>query len=176
MAMMISRVARVNSSHPYLENDPSSLLVSHHLRISPWLRFRSNSRSDPPVNPVGHLLMQMHRFITIRPSKEHEKTAEGRRFLDYSPHTGAGPVICAAGKDRVGDASHSRMGCPILRVLPANFTVLLVPVERDAPLSSNQGRHWLFALSLCLLDKLVQFLDSEEQPLPLLLENLDRVF
>ena len=40
MAMMISRVARVNSSHPYLENDPSSSLVSHRLRISPWLRFR----------------------------------------------------------------------------------------------------------------------------------------
>ena len=37
---MIRRVARVNSSHPYLENDPSPSLVSHHLRISPWLRFR----------------------------------------------------------------------------------------------------------------------------------------
>ena len=40
MATMISRVARVNSSHPYLENAPSSWLVSHRLRISPWLRFR----------------------------------------------------------------------------------------------------------------------------------------
>ena len=39
MAMMISRVARVNSSHPYLENDSSSSLVSHRLRISPWLWF-----------------------------------------------------------------------------------------------------------------------------------------
>ena len=37
---MISRVARVNSSHPYLENDSSSSLVSHRLRISPWLWFR----------------------------------------------------------------------------------------------------------------------------------------
>ena len=36
-AMMISRVARVNFSHPYLENDSSSSLVSHRLRISPWL-------------------------------------------------------------------------------------------------------------------------------------------
>ena len=33
MAMMISRVSRVNSSHPYLENDPSSSLVYHRLRI-----------------------------------------------------------------------------------------------------------------------------------------------
>ena len=40
MAMMISRVSRVNSSHPYLENDPPSSLVYHRLRISPWLRFR----------------------------------------------------------------------------------------------------------------------------------------
>ena len=40
----VSRVARVNSSHPYLENDPSSSLVSHRLRISPWHRF---SRSVP---------------------------------------------------------------------------------------------------------------------------------
>ena len=40
MAMMISRIARVNYSHPYLENDPASSLVSHRLRISPWLRFR----------------------------------------------------------------------------------------------------------------------------------------
>ena len=45
--MMISRVARVNSSHPYLENDPSSSLVSHRLRISPWLRFsRSEGRGE----------------------------------------------------------------------------------------------------------------------------------
>ena len=43
MAMMISRVSRVKSSHPYLENDPSSSLVSHRLRISPWLRFRSST-------------------------------------------------------------------------------------------------------------------------------------
>ena len=44
--MMISRVARVNSSHPYLGNDPSSSLVSHRLRISPWLRF-SRRESGP---------------------------------------------------------------------------------------------------------------------------------
>ena len=43
MAMMISRVSRVKSSHPYLENDPSSSLVSHRLRISPWLRFSSSA-------------------------------------------------------------------------------------------------------------------------------------
>ena len=36
---MIRRVARVNSSHLYLENDPSPSLVSHHLRIAPWRRF-----------------------------------------------------------------------------------------------------------------------------------------
>ena len=45
MAMMISRVSRVKSSHPYLENDPSSSLVSHRLRISPWLRFRSEAEA-----------------------------------------------------------------------------------------------------------------------------------
>ena len=39
VTMMISRVTWVNSSHPYLENDPSSSLVSHCLRISPWLRY-----------------------------------------------------------------------------------------------------------------------------------------
>ena len=34
MAMLTSQVAQVNSSHPYLENDPPSSLVSHGLRIS----------------------------------------------------------------------------------------------------------------------------------------------
>ena len=47
MAMMISRVARVNSSHPYLENDSSSSLVSHRLRISPWLWFRKHHTAWP---------------------------------------------------------------------------------------------------------------------------------
>ena len=46
MAMMISRVARVNSSHPYLENDSSSSLVSYRLRISPWLWFSLNHVGD----------------------------------------------------------------------------------------------------------------------------------
>ena len=71
----------------------------------------------------------------------------------------------------MGDASPSRMGCPILRVLPANSTLLLVPVERNAPLSSNQGRGWLFALSLCLLDELVEFLDFEQGILAQLLPS-----
>ena len=48
MAMMISRVARVNSSHPYLENDPSSSLVYHRLRISPWLRFSNQLSGEIP--------------------------------------------------------------------------------------------------------------------------------
>ena len=43
MALMISLVARVNSSHPYLEDDPSSSLVYHHLRISPRLRFSTGT-------------------------------------------------------------------------------------------------------------------------------------
>ena len=29
--------SRVNSSHPYLENDPAPSFAPHHLRISPWL-------------------------------------------------------------------------------------------------------------------------------------------
>jgi hypothetical protein len=35
--MMINWVARVNPSHPYLENDPDPPFDPHHLRISPWL-------------------------------------------------------------------------------------------------------------------------------------------
>ena len=48
---MIRWVARVNSSHPYLENDPSPSLVSHHLRISPWLWFRMTTGSGPATEP-----------------------------------------------------------------------------------------------------------------------------
>ena len=40
MAMMISWVAPVHPSHPYLENDPAPSFAPHHLRISPWLWFR----------------------------------------------------------------------------------------------------------------------------------------
>ena len=39
MAMMISWVAPVNPSHPYLENGPAPSFDPHHLRISPWLWF-----------------------------------------------------------------------------------------------------------------------------------------
>ena len=45
MAMMISWVARVNPSHPYLENDPAPPFDPHHLRISPWLWFRTSEGS-----------------------------------------------------------------------------------------------------------------------------------
>ena len=55
MAMMISWVARVNSSHPYLENDPSSSLVSHRLRISPWLRFSTRIAFFKGPEIAGHL-------------------------------------------------------------------------------------------------------------------------
>ena len=50
---MIRRVAWVNSSHPYLENDPSPSLVSHHLRISSWLRFRMTTGSGPHWQRTG---------------------------------------------------------------------------------------------------------------------------
>ena len=39
MALMLSWVAWVNPSHPYLENDPALLLDLRYLRISPWLWF-----------------------------------------------------------------------------------------------------------------------------------------
>ena len=60
--MMISGVARVNSSHPYLENDPSSSLVSHRLRISPWLRFRRCSATRKPWNGLHRLGRSSSRF------------------------------------------------------------------------------------------------------------------
>jgi hypothetical protein len=34
---MISWVAPVNPSHPYLENDPAPSSAPNYLRISPWL-------------------------------------------------------------------------------------------------------------------------------------------
>ena len=46
MAMLISWVALVNPSHPYLENDPAPSFDPHHLRISPWFRYRKG-KSDP---------------------------------------------------------------------------------------------------------------------------------
>ena len=49
MAMLISWVALVNPSHPYLENDPAPSFDPHHLRISPWLWFRCTCRSWPPA-------------------------------------------------------------------------------------------------------------------------------
>ena len=65
VAMMSRPVARVDSSHPDLENDSSSSLVSHRLRISPWLRFsilefiRNTKQYDALRveilrNPIGH--------------------------------------------------------------------------------------------------------------------------
>ena len=44
--MLISWVALVNPSHPYLENDPAPSFDPHHLRISPWFRYRKG-KSDP---------------------------------------------------------------------------------------------------------------------------------
>ena len=34
----------MNPSHPYLENEPAPSFDPHHLRISPWLWFRSTAR------------------------------------------------------------------------------------------------------------------------------------
>ena len=44
MAMMLSWVAPVNPSHPYLENAPALSFDPHHLCISPWLWFRETTR------------------------------------------------------------------------------------------------------------------------------------
>ena len=56
---MISWVAPVNPSHPYLENDPAPSFDPRHLRISPWLYLGCHPReagagrvSEDPV-PVG---------------------------------------------------------------------------------------------------------------------------
>ena len=46
VAMMISWVAPVNPSHPYLENGPAPPSAPHHLRISPWLSFRMEHLGD----------------------------------------------------------------------------------------------------------------------------------
>ena len=43
---MISWVAPVNPSHPYLENAPAPSFDPHHLRISPWLWFSRFSASQ----------------------------------------------------------------------------------------------------------------------------------
>ena len=42
--MMINWVARVNPSHPYLENDPAPSFDPHLLRISLWLWFSGCDR------------------------------------------------------------------------------------------------------------------------------------
>ena len=47
--MMINWVARVNPSHPYLENDPAPSFDPHLLRISPWLWFRSHALTGQAV-------------------------------------------------------------------------------------------------------------------------------
>ena len=41
--MKIGLVAPVKPSHPYLKDDPAPPLDLHHLRISPWLWFSSQS-------------------------------------------------------------------------------------------------------------------------------------
>ena len=50
---MISWVALVNPSHPYLENAPAPSFDPHHLRISPWLWFRNNEREKFPHSDKG---------------------------------------------------------------------------------------------------------------------------
>ena len=52
MVMMISWVAPVNPSHPYLENDPAPSFDPHHLRISPWLWFRFFMLGECNTSPV----------------------------------------------------------------------------------------------------------------------------
>ncbi len=65
MAMMISRVARVNSSHTYLENDSSSSLVSHRLRISPWLRFSSSFFENEAPGDSGESSAWTHQQLEV---------------------------------------------------------------------------------------------------------------
>ena len=67
--MMISRVARVNSSYPYLENDPSSSLVSHCLHIPPWYWFSTTAAHD---ERKGRLVPKMTsaRYGLMAPSRQ----------------------------------------------------------------------------------------------------------
>ena len=92
MAMMISRVARVNSSHPYLENDPSSSLAYHRLRISPWLRFRCSQGSQPHLEDG----------TTYRPLRP--TCATGSTVPDAVDNPGPH----SAARKRLADSSNSR--------------------------------------------------------------------
>ena len=80
---MISWVARVNPSHPYLENDPAPSFDPHHLRISPWLWFR---RSYGDANTVNQALEEGWRRAVRKAAADgsitHEEEFRLRRFRD----------------------------------------------------------------------------------------------
>ena len=63
--MMISLVARVNSCHPYLENGPSSSLISHSLRISPWLRFSTDAVVEDGGRSIGQGLLPSLNLVGV---------------------------------------------------------------------------------------------------------------
>ena len=85
--MMISRVARVNSSHPYLENDSSSSLVSHRLRISPWLWFSTslgNSDSDARAKTLPAWFQELARKVDSNILPNFRQVDEARMLAGWS--------------------------------------------------------------------------------------------